>query len=62
MLLVYRKRSAIFSQQKKPKGISIVVQESILPNFDFFVFPIIAFKLGHFKVLTIFSHDTNTQA
>ncbi len=25
-------------------------QESILPNFDFFVFTIFAFKLGHFKV------------
>jgi hypothetical protein len=37
-------------------------QESILPNFDFFVFPIFAFKLGHFKALTIFSHATNTQA
>ncbi len=36
--------------------------ESILPNFDFFVFPIFVFKLGHFKVRTIFSHGTNTQA
>ncbi len=36
--------------------------ESILPNFDFFVFSIFAFKLGHFKVQTIFSHATNTQA
>ncbi len=36
--------------------------ESILPNFDFFIFPTFAFKLGHFKVQTIFSHATNTQA
>jgi hypothetical protein len=36
--------------------------ESILPNFKFFIFPIFAFKLGHFKVQTIFSHATNTQA
>jgi hypothetical protein len=28
--------------------------ESILPIFDFFVFPIFAFKLCHFKVQTIF--------
>jgi hypothetical protein len=37
-------------------------QKSILPNFGFFVFPIFAFKLGYFKVQTIFSHATNTQA
>ncbi len=37
-------------------------QESILPNFDFFVFPIFAFKLGHFKVQITFSHATNTHA
>jgi hypothetical protein len=37
-------------------------QESILPNFDFFIFPIFAFKLGHFKVQTLFSYVTNTQA
>jgi hypothetical protein len=30
------------------------VLESILPNFDFFIFQIFAFKLGHFKVQTIF--------
>jgi hypothetical protein len=36
--------------------------ESILPNFDFFIFPIFAFKLGHFKVQAISSHATNTQA
>ncbi len=36
--------------------------KSILPNFDIFVFLIFAFKLGHFKVHTIFSHATNTQA
>ncbi len=29
-------------------------QGSILPNFDFFFFLIFAFKLGHFKVQTIF--------
>jgi hypothetical protein len=40
---------------------STKTQDSILPNFDFFVFPIFAFKLGHFKVQTIFSHATNTQ-
>ncbi len=32
-----------------------ITPESILPNFDFFVFPIFAFKLGHFKVQTILS-------
>jgi hypothetical protein len=31
----------------------LVLLESILPNFDFFVFPIFAFKLGHFEVQTI---------
>ncbi len=31
-----------------------VVQESILPNINFFIFEIFAFKLGHFKVQTIF--------
>ncbi len=31
-----------------------LVQESILPNYDFFAFPIFAIKLGHFKVHTIF--------
>ncbi len=36
--------------------------ESILPNFDFFVFPIFAIKFGHFKVQTIFSYASNTQA
>jgi hypothetical protein len=36
--------------------------ESILPNFGFFIFLIFGFKLGHFKVQTIFSHATNTQA
>jgi hypothetical protein len=38
------------------------IQKSILPNFDFFIFLIFAFKLGHFKVQTIFSYATNTQA
>ncbi len=38
------------------------IPESILPNFDFLIFPFFTFKLGHFKVLTIFSHATNTQA
>jgi hypothetical protein len=33
------------------------ILESIIPNFDFFVFPIFAFK-----VQTIFSYATNTQA
>jgi hypothetical protein len=28
--------------------------ESILPNFDFFVFPIFVIKLGHFKIQAIF--------
>ncbi len=37
-------------------------QESILPNFDFFIFPIFAIKLGNFKLQTIFSHAANTQA
>ncbi len=36
--------------------------ESVLPNFDFFVFPIFAIMLGYFKVQTIFSYATNTQA
>ncbi len=44
-------------------GVYLIVHlESILPNFDFFVFPIFAFKLGHFKVQTILSYATNTQA
>ncbi len=30
------------------------IQESILPNLNFFVFPIFAIKLGHYKALTIF--------
>jgi hypothetical protein len=38
------------------------VLKSFLPNFDFFIFPIFAFKLGHFKERTIFSYATNTQA
>ena len=40
----------------------VKVLESILPNFDFFVFTIFASKLGHFKVQTILSYSTNTQA
>jgi hypothetical protein len=48
--------------KKIPPSLSILDLESILPNFDFFVFPIFALKLGHFKVQTIFSHATNTQA
>ncbi len=36
--------------------------QSILPNFDFFIFRIFAFKLGHFKVQSLFSYATNTQA
>jgi hypothetical protein len=39
-----------------------VEQESIIPNFDFFIFPIFAFKLCHSKIQTIFSYATNTQA
>jgi hypothetical protein len=39
--------------------IQVQNQESILPNYDFFVFPIFVFKLGHFKAQTIFSHRTN---
>jgi hypothetical protein len=39
-----------------------VDKESILSNFDFSVFPIFAFELGHFKVQTIFSYATNTKA
>ncbi len=38
------------------------VLESILPNYDFLVFPIFTIKLGHFKVQAIFSYTTNTQA
>jgi hypothetical protein len=38
------------------------LKDLILPNFDFFVFPIFAIKLGHFKILKIFSNGTNTQA
>jgi hypothetical protein len=30
--------------------------ESILPNFDFFIFSIFTIKLGHFKVQQIFSN------
>jgi hypothetical protein len=37
-------------------------QESILPNFVFFIILIFAFKLGHFKEQTILSYATNTQA
>jgi hypothetical protein len=36
--------------------------ESILPNFDFSVFPIFDIKLGYFKVQTILSYAKNTQA
>ncbi len=36
--------------------------ESILPNFDFFTFTIFVYKLAPFKVQTIFSNATNTQA
>jgi hypothetical protein len=36
--------------------------ESILHNFDFFVFPFFSFNLGHFKAKTIISYATNTQA
>jgi hypothetical protein len=43
-------------------SIEIVTQESILPDFDILIFPIFAIKLGHFKVQTIFSYATNTQA
>ncbi len=38
------------------------VPESILTNFDFVIFQIFAFKLGYFKVKTIFTYATNTQA
>ncbi len=36
--------------------------ESILPNFDFFIFLIFTLMLGHFKVQAIFSYATNTLA
>jgi hypothetical protein len=36
--------------------------ESILPNFDFFVFLIFAYKLGHLNAKTKISYVTNTQA
>jgi hypothetical protein len=36
--------------------------ESILPNFDFLIFPIFAFKLGHFRIQAIFLYATNIQA
>jgi hypothetical protein len=36
--------------------------ESILPNFDFFVFPIFANKFDHLKEQTLFSYATNTLA
>ncbi len=39
-----------------------VDQESIQPNFNFYVFLIYPFKLRHFKVQTIFSYGTNTQS
>jgi hypothetical protein len=38
------------------------VLKSILPNFDFFVFLIVAMMLGYFKVQTIFYYAINTQA
>ncbi len=44
------------------KHLNMRLRESILPNFNFFIFPIFTFKLGHFKVQTIFSYATNTQA
>jgi hypothetical protein len=37
-------------------------QWRILPNFVLFIFLIFAFKFGHFKVQTIYSYATNTQA
>ncbi len=37
------------------KAIStVLVEESILPNFDFFVFSNFCFKFGHFKVKTMY--------
>ncbi len=43
-------------------NLNIWHQESILSSFDFFVFLIFAFMLGHFKVQTIFLYATNAQA
>ncbi len=50
------KRTVVFCNEQQ------FFLESILPNFDFFIFLIFAFKLGHFKVQTLFSYATNTQA
>ncbi len=41
---------------------NLQIKESILSNFDFFVFPIFTIKLCHFKAQTIFSYAINTQA
>ncbi len=54
------KASLQFLERNLPSTLGRISPESILPNFDFIVFPIFAFKLGHFKVQTIFSHATNT--
>ncbi len=49
-------------QKKSRYKKDLSFQESILPNFDIFVFPIFACKLGYLKVQTILSYATNTQA
>ncbi len=49
-------------EREREKTINNNPEESILPNFDFFVFPIFAFKLAHFKLQTIFSYSTKTLA
>ncbi len=43
-------------ETESPLWSDYTLQESILPNFEFFVFPILAFKVGHFKAQTIFSY------
>jgi hypothetical protein len=50
------------SKTKKGKTVISKVLESILPNFDYFVFTTFAVELGHFKVQTILYYATNTQA
>ncbi len=72
-LFGYPTKKELHGQLKKrsraaPKGAywfikkSALAHQSILANFDFFIFPIFTFKFGHFKIQTIFSHATNTQA
>ncbi len=40
----------LFLQKNSGENVGETDLESIPPNFDFFIFPIFAFKLGHFKV------------